>query len=135
MASQPLERGLERTFAGQEKPRVRMTIDDQTRGLDQILVALRVVKPRDRADRKLVGADAERRPRLSHGLWRTQGPELLHGSSQIDDANLVGPHESRVAHEVATFWNHGVSVRFACSCRIVGSRRIAPAMRPNVVAP
>ena len=35
----------------------------------------------------------------------------------------------------ATFWNHGVSVRFACSCRIVGSRRIAAAARPNVVAP
>ena len=35
----------------------------------------------------------------------------------------------------AAFWNHGVSVRLACSCRIVGSRRGGPAIRPNVVAP
>ncbi len=35
----------------------------------------------------------------------------------------------------ATFWNHGVSVRFACSCTMAGSRRIAPASRPKVVAP
>src|SRR5262249_12144717 len=35
----------------------------------------------------------------------------------------------------AIFWNHGVSVRLACSWRIVGRPRIHPAVRPNVVAP
>ena len=36
----------------------------------------------------------------------------------------------------ATFWNHGVSVRFACSCRMVGSRRIRrhPAKRRRAIA-
>ena len=35
----------------------------------------------------------------------------------------------------ATFWNQGVVVRLACSFRIAGMPRIAPTMRPNVVAP
>ena len=35
----------------------------------------------------------------------------------------------------ATFWNHGVVVRLACSWTIVGIRLMPPAIRPNVVAP
>ena len=45
--------GLQRSFAGEEEPGLRVLVNHQPRGLDQILVALRVVQPRDRADRKL----------------------------------------------------------------------------------
>ena len=35
----------------------------------------------------------------------------------------------------ATFWNHGVEDRLACSCTMVGMPRMAPTTRPKVVAP
>ena len=35
----------------------------------------------------------------------------------------------------AIFWNHGVSVWFACSCKIAGMPMRHAQRRPNVVAP
>ncbi len=50
-----------------------------------------------------------------------------------DTASAMSVSASRIAS--ATFWNQGVSVRFACSCTIVGMLRMPAAIRPNVVAP
>ena len=55
-----LERGPERSLAREEEPRLGMRVNHQPRGVDQILVALRVVQARDRADRELAGSNAER---------------------------------------------------------------------------
>ena len=98
--------------------------------------------PRSRAGRgDLVGA--------------SRAAELLERHAEVDDLDLRRPgsaarrRRSRPcssrprgrcrctarARRSATFWNQGVSVRLACSWRMVGMRRIAPARRPNVVAP
>ena len=62
-----LQIAQQRTFADHEKARRRPLGDDPRRGVDQVRVALRLVEPRDRADRQLAGSDAELRggPRQS----------------------------------------------------------------------
>ena len=51
----------------------------------------------------------------------------------FDTARAISVYRS--SSRSATFWNHGVAVRFACSCRMAGIPRIAAATLPNVVAP
>ena len=125
------------------------------RGLDEILVAFRRHQPRHGANGENIRRDAERAPCRGDLLRAPRPAELLERNTEVDDLRALGRNQPRSDHELrrrlrdrharcryagastrsATFWNHGVSVRLACSCRIAGMCRIAAASRPNVVAP
>ncbi len=55
--------------------------------------------------------------------------------SAVDCDTAIAMSVEGASTRSAIFWNHGVSVRFACSCTTVGILRIAAASRPNVLAP
>ncbi len=146
----------QRSFADEEEPRrSAASLQHQLRGLDQVRVAFRVVQPRDRADRELVGARCRAPAGPPQSPRASAAAELLERHARDTPPSPCSAgicrawmtksavlFDTAIAMSVtgsssrsAIFWNHGVSVRFACSCRIVGRPRIAPASRPNVVAP
>jgi hypothetical protein len=83
-----------------------MPIEHEARGLDQVLVALRIVQPRDGPDRELARSNAERLSRGRHLRGVAHPAELFDWRAEIDDADLLGGHEARVAHEVRRAARH-----------------------------
>ncbi len=78
-----------------------MRVNHQPRGIDEILVALRVVQACDRAGRKLTGSNAERLARRRDFASGVRGAtELLDRGTEVDDLDLLGRHQSRLAHEI-----------------------------------
>src|SRR5690606_24132165 len=75
-------------------------VEHQSRRLDQVLVALRIVQPRDRADHDVVRRRAPGRT-CGRPLVRTpRAAELLEWRAQVDDlharwANLPGTDDER----------------------------------------
>ena len=53
-------------FADDEKPRLRPLVQHQPRGIDEVRIAFGFVQPRHRADREVVGRDAELRARCAN---------------------------------------------------------------------
>jgi hypothetical protein len=89
-----------------------------------------------------ISAALRSRLNSSSGTPRYTTLTLDAGSCRASIKNRAVLRDTAIAMSVAgasarsaTFWNQGVVERLACSWTMVGSRFIAPAMRPNVVAP
>jgi hypothetical protein len=150
-----LQIAQQRPFANEVEAGAGPLADDAGSRLDEIRVALGLVKTGDGTDGELSRADSQI---TAGGGYLRRGPLAVLNSRigtpryttlTFDAGTLRTPTtKSAVVLDTASamsvtgasirighLWNHGVSVRFACSWRIVGMPRRAAAMRPKVVAP
>src|SRR5690606_17083314 len=95
-----LQRLTQRPLPEQEELRLRPLVQYLTRRIDEVLVALRIVQPRDGPHDYVVRADAEF-PSNHFSLFDTPlARELVERRTQVDDLHALGPHEPGAPDEL-----------------------------------
>ena len=90
----------QRPLADQKEPRAGRSRDHAGGRVDEIRIALRVVQPRDGADRELAGGDAQVAPRRRDFVVGPRAAELLERHAEVHDLHLRRGNLPRLDDEV-----------------------------------
>ena len=101
------ERLAQRALAHEKKLRVRLLIEHEPRGIDQIGVPFRLVQPGDRPNREVAGVDAKLTPCGGDVVGRARTAELVVRRAEIDDLHFLRLHEPRVDDEIGGALRYG----------------------------